>query len=284
VYTGTARWADAITNAQKVIAAGYTLMSNYQHNFLADNNVSNTEFIWTLNYDGVKTRNFGGTTFLVNGSVNGDNAAQKDLQGLTGWSGLRTTKSLAQLFPGYPGFGTSPDSRALFYTQGQSAEISDLSKFTEGLAVTKYRNRTRNGGYGTDPGRTHSDIDFPLFRLAEMYLIYAEAALRGGAGGTTEQAITYINLLRQRAYGNNAGNVTTLVVNDVLDERARELYWEAFRRTDLIRYGRFTDATYLWPWKGGVPTGTGVPSFRRVYPIPTSEVSANPNIVQNPNY
>jgi hypothetical protein len=284
VYTGTARWADAISHAQRVITAGYSLMPVYGHNFLADNNVNNTEFIWTLNYDGVSTRNFGGTTFLVNGSVNGESAAQKDLQGLSGWSGLRTTKNLPQLFPGYPGFASTPDARALFFTQGQNAEIADISKFTDGYAVAKYRNRTRTGGYGKDPNRTFADIDFPVFRLAEMYLIYAEATLRGGTGGTTAQATTYINNLRQRAYGNNNGNVSGLTVNDILDERGRELYWEAFRRTDLVRYNRFTTATYLWPWKGGVSTGTSVPAFRNIYPIPTSEVSANPNIVQNPNY
>ena len=259
-------------------------MPVYGHNFLADNNVNNTEFIWTLNYDGVNTRNFGGTTFLVNGSVNGESAAQKDLQGLSGWSGLRTTKNLPQLFPGYPGFSSTPDARALFFTQGQNAEIADISKFTDGYAVAKYRNRTRTGGYGKDTERRFADIDFPIFRLAEMYLIYAEATLRGGTGGTTAQATTYINNLRQRAYGNNNGNVSGLTVNDILDERGRELYWEAFRRTDLVRYNRFTTATYLWPWKGGVSTGTSVPAFRNIYPIPTSEVSANPNIVQNPNY
>ena len=284
VYTGTVKWTDAAANAQKVIAAGYGLLPDYRQLLLADNNVANNEAIWTLNYDGMKTRNFGGTTFLVNASVNGDNATQKDLQGLSGWSGLRTTRNLPQLFPGFPSFSTITDQRAQFFTQGQNVEIQNISTFTDGLAVTKYRNRTRTGANGSDPQRTFADIDFPVFRLAEMHLIYIEAALRGANGTTTAQAITYMNALRQRAYGNTSGNVTTATLNDVLDERARELYWEGHRRTDLIRFNRFTDASYLWPWKGGVAGGTGVPSFRRIYPIPTSEVSANPNIKQNPNY
>lgn len=284
VYTGAEHWSDAVTYAQKVINSGYALTANYADNFLADNNVNNSEFIWTLNYDGVKTKNYGGTTFLVNASVNGDNANQKDYGGLTGWSGLRTTKNLPQLFPGYPSFSTLTDKRALFYTQGQTPEIDDISKFPQGLAVAKFRNRTRSGGYGNDPTRTFADIDFPVFRLAEMYLTYAEATLRGGSGGTAAQATAYINSLRQRAYGNTGGNVADLTLSDILDERGRELYWEASRRTDLIRYNRFTDATYLWPWKGGVVTGAGVPSFRRIYPIPTGEVGVNPNVTQNPNY
>ncbi|MFX8844659.1 RagB/SusD family nutrient uptake outer membrane protein, partial [Acinetobacter baumannii] len=86
------------------------------------------------------------------------------------------------------------------------------------------------------------------------YLIYAESVLRGGTGGDAATALGYINALRQRAYGNTSGNITAtqLTTDFILDERARELYWEGFRRTDLIRYNKFVDATYLWPWKGGV--------------------------------
>lgn len=282
VYTGTPQWAAAMTNAKKVIDAGYALLGDYGWLMLADNNRNNTESIWTLNYDGDATQNYGGTTFLVNASVNGDNAAMKDSSGLTGWSGLRATKNLPQLFPGYPSFTTRPDKRAEFYTPGQNPDIFDMSKFTDGLAVIKYRNRTRTGQFGKDPGRTFSDIDFPVFRLAEMYLIYAEASVKGGTNDPL--ALTYFNNLRQRAYGNTSGNVTGLSADLILDERARELYWEGFRRSDLIRYNRFVEGSYLWPWKGGVSSGTGVPAYRKLYPIPSTEVSANPNIIQNPNY
>lgn len=284
VYTGTAKWTEAITYSKKAIDAGYQLLSNYSHLFLADNHLNNTEAIWALNYDGVRTRNYGGTTFLVNASVNGDNATQKDSAGLTGWSGLRTTKNLPQLFPGYPSFGTREDRRALFFTQGQNPEINSIATFADGLAVIKFRNKTRTGSFGSDPERTFSDIDFPIFRLAEMHLIYAEAVLRGGTGGSTNQAITYFNLLRQRAYGNTDGNVTNLTLDMILNERAKELYWEGHRRTDLIRFGRFTSSSYLWPWKGGVQSGTGVADFRRLYPIPATEIGSNPNIKQNTGY
>jgi len=126
--------------------------------------------------------------------------------------------------------------------------------------------------------------------LAEMYLIYAEAVVRGGAGGDANLALTYINNLRTRAYSHTLNptqaNITSpqLTVNFILDERARELYWEGHRRTDLIRYGRFTEGTYLWPWKGGVAAGTAVADFRKLYPLPSSDIVANPNLVQNPNY
>jgi hypothetical protein len=120
-----------------------------------------------------------------------------------------------------------------------------------------------------------------------MYLIYAEAVLRGGTGGSAAQALTYINLILTRAYGGStAGNITAgqLTLPFILDERARELYWEGFRRTDLIRYGLFTSSTYLWPFKGGVANGTGVADFRNIYPIPDNDRAVNPNLKQNPGY
>jgi hypothetical protein len=125
----------------------------------------------------------------------------------------------------------------------------------------------------------------PIFRLAEMYLIYAEAVKRGGAGGSDATAVSYINKLRDRALGNNLGKITSYTLPFILNERARELYWEGFRRTDLIRFDdQFTSSTYVWPWKGDVKAGKGVESWRKLYPIPTDDLTANPNLKQNPNY
>ena len=257
VYTGTPKWSEAISNAKKVIDGGYALISNYRNLLLADNNTSNTEAIWTLNYDGLQTQNYGGTTFLVNASVGGD--MDQTVSGLSKWGGIRATKNLPLLFPDFTG---TLDKRAQFFQQ--NLEIEKISEFKDGYAVTKYRNRTRSGGFGSDPGKTFSDIDFPVFRLAEMHLIYAEGVLRGGTGGDRVTALSLINKLRERAYGNTGGNISDVSMNldFILNERARELYWEAFRRTDLVRYDRFTDGSYLWPWKGGVKNGAGVPAFQ----------------------
>lgn len=279
VYTGTAKWSEAIANAKRVIDAGYTLLPDYRNLLLADNNISNTEAIWTLNFDGIKTKNYGGTTFLVNASVGGD--MDQNFSGLSSWGGIRTTKNLPLLFPDFTG---AKDKRAQFFQH--KLEIDKISEFKDGFGVTKFRNKTRSGGFGTDPSRTFSDIDFPVFRLAEMYLIYAEGVVRGGSGGDRVTAVGYINKLRERAYGSTTGNISDVSMNAafLLDERGRELYWEGFRRTDLIRYGQFTEGSYLWPWKGGVKNGTGVGSFRKLYPIPATEVGSNPNIKQNTGY
>jgi hypothetical protein len=179
---------------------------------------------------------------------------------------------------------TAFDSRALFYTNGQSLDISDISQFKDGYAVTKYRNVTSTGAAGSNP--TFVDIDFPLFRIEDVYLMYAEAVLRGGSGGSATDALAYVNAIRTRAYNGTAGNIaqSDLNLDFILDERARELYWECTRRTDLVRFGKFTETTYLWPWKGGVAAGKSTPAFRDVYPIPASDLGANPNLSQNPNY
>jgi len=280
VYTGTARWTDAITYASKVIGGGYTLSTDYRQLMLADNHLNANEFILTINYDGLKTQNWGGTTFLAHASVGGSMTAS--VYGLDGgWAGIRTTSAIPALFPDVNGVA---DKRAQFFTAGQNLEINDLTQFTDGYAITKFRNVSRTGAAGSS--LTWVDIDFPLFRLPEAYLIYAEAVVRGGTGGNVATAVGYINALRQRAYGNTNGNISApdLSTDFVLNERAKELYWEGFRRTDLIRYNRFTEGTYLWPFKGGAKSGTGVASFRKLYPIPSADISSNTNLVQNPGY
>lgn len=278
VYTGTKRYDDAIVYSNKVISAGYSLISNYQWLMLADNQQNTSENILTINYDGLRTQSYGGTTFLTHAPVGGsESASYFGING--GWSGARTTKNLPNLFPDYTG---SADKRSQFYTNGQSLEIKDQTVFTDGFAVTKYRNVTRTGAAGQS--LDFADVDFPLFRLPEMYLIYAEAVLRGGAGGNLATAIDYVNRIRTRAYGNTSGNVATINLDFILDERARELYWEGFRRTDLVRYGRFTTAAYVWPFKGGVAGGRAVEDYRNIYPIPTDDITANPTLKQNPGY
>lgn len=486
VYTGNAKYTEAITYASKVISAGYTLEPEYTHLFLADNDKSN-EIIFPVVQDGVHTRTWGGTTFLVHAPVGGSMVpAEYGIDG--GWSGLRTTKQFVGKFldlntlapklkstkaaadypsiyvPGgyqgasgygndwspdqaptlgsvnsdnnYEGYvyfadaaefkftegpnwdvnwgdsgadgvldaggdnisvssggvyklnvnlsdmtysltktdwgvigsatangwdsdqnmefdpatktwvaelelaageikfranddwglnygdngadGTleegasniaiavagsykitlvlgspdytymvekfSSDGRALFHTDGQNLEINDLFEFTEGYAITKWRNVTSTGVTGSD--LTHPDTDFPMFRLADAYLIYAEAVLRGGSGGSLSTALSYVNMVRTRAYGDDFGNVTEadLTLDFILDERARELYWEGQRRTDLIRFGKFTGSDYVWAWKGAVKDGVGVDDKYKLFPIPASDVGANPNLSPTPGY
>jgi len=178
----------------------------------------------------------------------------------------------------------SSDNRGMFYSSGQSLEIGDVFEFTEGWAVTKFKNVTSYGAPGSDA--THPDTDFPMFRLADAYLMYAEAVLRGGTGGDAATALTYVNMLRERSYGDDYGNIGAgeLDLDFILDERAREFLWEAHRRSDLVRFGKFSNTTYTWAWKGGVMEGQSVASYFDLYPIPASDVAANKNLIQNEGY
>lgn len=276
VYTGEPRWDDAALYAGKVIEAGYSLNPKYFELFLADNNVDNPETILSINFDGKRTQSYAGTTFIVQSSFNGAMIEELKKKGIKlcggGWGGNRATSAFARLFD-------KNDSRALIIPQKET--IDDVSKFNDGVKVYKFRNVTRTGEDGSD--LTFADVDFPLFRLAEMYLIYAEASLRGNADKT--KGLEYFNKLRERAFGNSSKNLKELTLKDIIDERGRELYWEGFRRTDLVRFNLFTTADYLWDWKGGVKQGRAVSSHLNIYPIPGADRLANPdNLKQNKDY
>ncbi len=484
VYTGQEKNTECLTYCNKIINAGYSLEPKYQNLFLADNNLNNDETIFAINFDGVHTKTWGGTTFIIHAAVGGTmNPADFGIDG--GWAGTRTTSALVKKFypdlispvvspvmknakanypdlkvpgsyqgwdpsndstvlasvnsddnyegylyfadantqfkflkgsawgdpdwgdngadgtldagganlevadPGYykinvdltnltytvlktewgvigsatadgwnsdqnmtfdPATGTwtatldltageikfrandgwdlnygdtgvdgildaggdnisipeagtynitlklgapdytytivrkAYDHRAMFWTDGQSVDIDDVGKFEQGYPVTKFKNITSTGVPGSD--LTFPDTDFPVFRLADVYLMYAEAVVRGGAGGDMATAVSYVNKLRERAYGDNSADIqaSDLTLDFILNERARELYWEATRRTDLIRFGKFTGGDYVWPWKGGVKAGIATDSKYNLYPIPSSDITANPNLTQNPGY
>ncbi|QCX40160.1 RagB/SusD family nutrient uptake outer membrane protein [Aureibaculum algae] len=369
VYTGETKYTEAITYANKVINAGYSLEPNYENLFLADNHTA-SGVIFPIAFDGLHTQSYGGTTFLIHAAIGGS-MAPADFGVNSGWGGNRTTSALVNLFNytfnstaannaigaasnwgivgdltdwgGQPDMtlyqtGTAnvyqayyqlpnaelkfrpdnawgsdfggpdgnivvtaglykitvntadktytlqplADARAMFYTDGQNLEIADIPTFTEGYAISKFKNVDRDGNAGSDASGNFTDTDFPLFRLADVYLMYAEAVLRGGSGGDEATAMGYVNELRTRA--NSPVQVSSIDLDLILDERARELYWEGHRRTDLIRYGKFSDGNYTWPWKGGVSDGASTSSHLDLFPIPSTDMNANPNLQQNTGY
>ena len=301
VYIGQDKYTDCITYAKKVIASSYSLNTTdannngtaYDELFLADNNSNGAqnEFIFLASFDGLNTKTFGGTAFIIHGATGGNmNASSLGIN--DGWSGLTAPKEFVNKFEvSARNSNNEPtawkDKRAMFYTDGQTYENTDLKDFTKsGYAITKFKNITSTGAAGKDPEKKFPDTDLPLIRLAEVYLTYAEAVLRGGTGGDRATALGYINQLRSRAYGNASGNIadSNLTLDFILDERARELYWEGLRRTDLIRYGKFTGGSYLWSFKGGAASGVAVPDYRNLYPIPQDARTANDNLTQNTGY
>jgi starch-binding outer membrane protein, SusD/RagB family len=297
VYTGTPRYTDAVTYAKKVIGANYQLThipvngyKGYEQLFMADNQKQKDEIIWAINCDGLRTQSFGNTTFLIHCAAGAD-FAEYGANG--GWFGYRTTSALVNLFADKTG---NTDRRAMFTTSifgtsNSQLAITDIGDFTTGPHVKKFVNKRTDNLAASDPDKNYADIDFPVFRLPEMYLIYAEAFLRGGTGADATTALDYMNKIRFRAYDDsygpgNVGKVNSgdLTLQFVLDERGRELYWEGHRRTDLVRYGLFTTGAYLWPWKGGVASGTAVNNKYNIYAIPSVNRVANPNLTQNTDY
>ena len=286
VYTGKPHYDACLAACRRIIEeGGYELEPKYAQLFGADNHRS-PEILFAIPFDGANTQTWGGMTYLVHAALGGDmDPADYGVRG--GWAGLRTTSTLVRYFypdGAVPPQGVAPpDSRARFFTQGQQLEIERIVDFRQGYALPKFTNLTSAGEPGKD--EIFPDTDFPLFRLGDVYLMYAEAILRGAANGTRAQALGYLNALRLRAMGNQAPPLTEaeLTLDYLLAERARELHWEGHRRTDRIRFGVFSSAG-VWPWKGGVPAGRTTESYRDLFPIPEAEILANPTLEQNTGY
>lgn len=280
VYIGQPKYAEAALALQDVLNSSYLIDPNvpYSYLFMADNNSNGAqqEIIFPVCFDGRYTTG-GGTYYIIHASILSTmNASDYGVN--TGWKGLRTRREFVNKFPDPTG---ASDNRAKFFMNGQSLDIADISAEAQGYGVTKFSNKKSDGGNGSDPGLNFVDTDFPLFRLGDAYLMYAELAARGH--GSLSQAAAYVNQLRTRA---NAPAITEANINldFVLDERGRELYWECQRRTDLIRFGKYTGGSYLWQWKGDAINGSPISDHLKVFPIPSLAITANPTLQQNTGY
>jgi hypothetical protein len=300
VYAGTPNYPGALTEAAAVIAGGYTLDPRFLHNFQADNN-SSPELVFVAAQDGANTQTWGGMTFLIHAGCGGAMSAANYGVDYC-WGGYRVKQQALRLFG-------SGDARAAFFFTRDSARahgdtttqadvtagratttgiirqtdsVISIGSYSSGTPAPKFSNKTSGGSNGQQTGMV--DTDFPIFRLSDAYLIYAEANIRGG-GGDAGLALTYLNALRQRAYGNTSANFAALPpVDTILAERGRELLFEAQRRTDLVRFGSFSTGAYNWAWKGGTAGGTALATGRDLYPLPANVLIANPNLTQNPGY
>ena len=308
-------WDKALEYAEKVINSPYKLfddskMSNeakangykpYDLLFMGDNgsNGASCEAILPLMQDGAITQGWGGSLFFVAAlwDATMQTVVDKD-PATTGntWSGMRVRPQFVEKFFTDPnvvvGKKTSElramniDDRALLWGIGTEADgartlkIGDNDKFIKGIATTKWNNNYSNNG--TPHDNFCVDIDFFLFRVAEAYLNAAEAEMHIN-GASSAKAKSYIDALRKRAHAEVHASYT---LNDVLDERARELYCEGLRRTDLIRFNQFggSQATYNWELKGGSANGTTFAKTNNLYPLPSSEILSNKNLTQIDGY
>lgn len=302
-------WAQALEYAEKVITSGYTLFDEskmsaaakgngykpYDLLFMGDNgsNGASCEAIFPLLQDGKVTKAWGGSMFFIAAMWNPDMATVTGLDAATTnntWAGMRCRPQLLEKFTSNPASyvgktaaeirAMSTDDRAIFWGKDHTLSVLPNSEFSHGITTPKWNNNYSNGGTPHDAGDV--DTDYFLLRAAEAWLNAAEAALHVGK---TEKANQYMDDIRNRAHAATRGSYT---LDDVLDERAREFYFEGIRRPDLIRYNRFggIDVTYGWEGKGGNETYTGAAfeKYLNVYPIPSTEVMANTNLTQIDGY
>ena len=280
VYTGTPQWDKCAQVLKDIMDDGYSLhtvsaggiYSPYQELFLADNDQRTDEIIFSIEQDGTDTMSYGVTDYLIFAFTGGSmNAA--DLGISSGWEGCRMTPEF------FRKFDMAKDARAIFWTDGQTEDVADMGTFTNGIGFQKYKNLTSAGNPGKAAGQP--DTDFPMFRYADVLLMAAECGMNGSSVISSAEGLRYFNQVRARA---GLSDETSLTPDKLLDERARELYLELWRRQDLIRYNRFTTSDYVWQWKGGTHDGQSVEDYKNLYPIPVSDMMVNPNLEQNPGY
>jgi len=288
----------AAMNAAKAVIDAYDLADNYEALFMGDNGENPDalkELVFVSTYDSSKTQSYGGATYLIAGSQGnlkeGDNLR---LGTSEAWAGLVTssefvTKLIGETAVDAAAVGEEPtytsiDKRALVSLRFSDDKTMDGSNFAAGWHVWKF-----NNNLSTDPHPDYSpkekfvSIDFPMIRVAEMYLAYAEAKARIDGEATSDAtAVGYIAALQQRAGTTQVSGSVSL--ENIFDEITRELYWEGHRRTTLIRFDKFTSGTYLWPFKGGVAAGQAISDHLKLFPIPSDDLQVNDNLEQNPGY
>lgn len=307
VYTGNAEWQKAKDYAKKVMESPYDInttsagrWSAYQLVFMADNDrtAASKEILFPIVNISGKTRSYGNSLFLIAACfdpamhANPDDATGSN--GLVGqqWIGLHPRVTLLKKFfpstsapevPSYEMTSQAGDDRAIFWGQGRSYEIENITKSAEGYGVCKFLNYNSDNSTNTDP--TFADMDWPFMRAAEAYLNYAEADARLNGGKTSQEGTRVLNKLRDRAHASTRAESSSYSLNEICDEWAREFYFEGMRRTTLVRFGLFGGNTgYNWDWKGGESAGKDFEAYKNIYPIPLTQLQSNTNLKQNPGY
>ena len=296
VYTGVERWQDAKNICEEIFRMGYSLCPDYQALFRGDNGENpqaRAEMLWAVGYNAEKTQSYGGTSYLLSASLaSTDITDQSRPNGQrNGWAGLRVPYEYVEKYFDVQGkdyqtgqYDIADKRGQVFYIKGRSESMNGaLYTFMNGWSCLKFNNiphdQTNQSYLPVSAVKAYSDVDFPMVRLAEIYLIYAEACMNLGTGAA---ALPRLKELSDRAGVEAPSSVTT---SYLVAERARELLWEAHRRTDLIRYGLYTSSAYLWPYKGGDSyAGQAFPDYKSIFPIPQTELATNNALVQNPGY
>lgn len=294
VYTGVGRWAEAKAVCEEIFTMGYSLCPDYQALFRGDNgqNLSaRNELLWAVDYDNDKIQSYGGSSYLLCAAL-----ASTDINDYSmpngqrhGWAGLRVPYEYVSKYFDVSGqdyitgdYSVEDKRGEMFYIKGRSESMDGaLYSFMNGWSCLKFNNipygQTNESYLPVASLNDFANVDFPMIRLGEIYLIYAEACMYAGGDASAQ-----LQELSERA---GVDPPSVVDVQYLVAERARELMWEGHRRTDLIRYGLYNTSDYLWPYKGGDSyQGQAFPSYMCIFPIPPTELATNDMLVQNPGY
>lgn len=295
VYTGTPMWQEAKDACEDIFTMGYSLCPEYADLFRGDNGENPealNEVLFGISYDAEQTQSHGGTNYLTLAAIAAtDVSSTQMINGVNnGWGGIRVPYEYVEKYFNVRNADYSAgtydvnDKRGrMFYIKGRSESMDGaLYVFLNGWSCLKFNNIPHNMDQDsyleTAASKAYSDIDFPMIRLGEIYLIYAEACMNLGQANT---ALPKVQELAARA---GVTAPTSITQEWLIEERARELMWEGHRRTDLIRYGKFTSSSFLWTYKGGSFSGQGFDDHMKIFAIPASELASNPELHQNPGY
>jgi hypothetical protein len=306
VFTGTTMYDKCLEHANNLIAAhkgsGFqdSGLANYYHQNFAANNSSVTinkgqntvdEVLWLLPANTPNITSYGGSTVMLLGWLSGDNCAEYNCG--NGWKCMAARTQFVNKFNwNDDDQSVSNDSRVSLWLTSKDGHVNENPSLNQvdygenGYAAVKLYNWNMNADGTWDKtnapafsGDGQLTCGWPMLRLSEIYLSAAEAILNGA--GAKSDAVTYVNLIRQRA-GLNKWSDSQLTLESLRDERCRELYTECTRRTDLIRYGQWISG-YTWNWKYNTAAGTDFPSYYNLYPIPAT-IIAQTTYKQNPGY
>lgn len=273
-----------ISLAEQLTASGkYQIADNVFDNFAPNNDAISTELIYsgenrggessgnvrsrwfcTLHYNQNPSGWNGFTTLsdFYDSFEDGDDRKGVDYDGMTDVSGINAGFLIGQQFDQN---GTALEDRKgnpLAFTREVELVETGANLEVTGIRVIKYPIDYNSGD--------NADNDYVFYRYADVIMMQAEAELRKGNAGT---ATDLVNSIRAKRNASDFGSNITL--DQLLEERGRELYWEGHRRQDLIRFGKFLDA-----WQGKPASGTE----RLLFPIPNTALATNPNLSQNPGY
>lgn len=290
VYTGTPMYDKCAAHIKEIMKTSNTLASEYKFLFCSSNDKyvgKGQEILWAIPQDANNMTTWGGTTYLTAGaffaSAGDDVLNRLGALGQSPWEGVKVRPELINVFSED---GSQPnvahDKRYLFYEGTYNNSVEDLNNFDEtsdGYMCIKYTYTTEDDYYNEANVSLTNQVcnaDYPLFRLADAYLMLAECQKRGVSDA--DPGFVYFNKVRARA---GLAELTNPTLDQILNERQRELYWEGHRRSDLVRFGKYTGNAYNWSWKGGVYAGRSLDPYRKVFAIPNQYVGT---VGQNEGY